>query len=102
MEEDDFPLLTRKQIVERIREKYGIPMTESRLEKASASGEGPQPAATYGRRQLLYRASEAEAWAKTLVKPVARAPQTRAQSGEAHIDRSHWNMAKERASEGQS
>ena len=64
------PLLTRDQIVEVTRQKLGIPIAKSTIDKAAMDGSGPQPAARYGKK-FLYRESVALAWARTLISPVA-------------------------------
>jgi len=70
MSEGKEPLLTRDQIVESAREKLGIPITKSTIEKAAMNGTGPQPAARYG-KAFLYEERVALAWARTLITPVA-------------------------------
>lgn len=66
------PLLTRKQSVQFIREKTGIPVTESRIEKAAMIGEGPAPAARYG-NSFLYEPQAVLAWARGLISPAEAA-----------------------------
>jgi hypothetical protein len=69
MTESNTPLITRDQIVERVREKLGIPITKSTIEKAAMHGTGPKPAEKYG-KTLLYREADALAWARTLTTSV--------------------------------
>lgn len=66
---DSESLLTRDQIVERVREKLGIPITKSTIEKAAMNGTGPVPAQRYG-KTLLYTEAAAFTWARTLTSPV--------------------------------
>lgn len=64
------PLLTRHQIVERVNAELGIPITLSTIEKAAMNGNGPKPAANYG-KAYLYEKETAFDWARKLITPVA-------------------------------
>lgn len=66
------PLLTRTQLVERVRAELGIPLTMSTIEKAAMHGKGPEPAATYG-KTYLYEKETAFAWARSLITPAMKA-----------------------------
>jgi hypothetical protein len=61
--------LTRRQLVALVRERTGIPVTESRLDKEAMLGTAPKPAALYGRRHL-YTEADGLAWARSLIRPV--------------------------------
>ena len=63
--EESFPLLTRKGAVEFCNAELGIPVTESTLDKKAMRGEGPKPAAFYGKREL-YSQKEIREWALQL------------------------------------
>ena len=69
MDDSKFPLLTRRQLVELVRQKTGIPITYSRLMKDGMEGRAPKPAAIFGRRQHLYTEADGLAYAKTLIRP---------------------------------
>lgn len=69
MADTDTPLLTRDDIVNLVRQELGIPITKSTIEKAGMNKTGPKPAERYG-KQLLYRKSDALAWARTLTRSV--------------------------------
>jgi hypothetical protein len=65
------PLLTRAQIVARVKADLGIPISVSTIEKAGMNGTGPEPAAKYG-RSFLYTWDSAAAWARGLITPVEK------------------------------
>jgi hypothetical protein len=67
--DNEFPLVTRRELVDLMRKETGIPVTYSRLMKDGASGRGPQPVATFGKRHL-YRPADGLAYAKSLIHPV--------------------------------
>ena len=50
---DAFPLLTRRDAVEFVRNELGIPLTESTLDKKRMKGEGPEPDSYWGKRELF-------------------------------------------------
>lgn len=60
--EDALPLLTRKDAIKFINDELGIPVAESTLDKKAMKGEGPTPAAYYGKREL-YSAKTIKDWA---------------------------------------
>jgi hypothetical protein len=65
---DDEPLVTRRELVEIVRSETGIPVTYSRVMKDGAAGNGPQPAAQFG-KQYLYKRIDAITYAKSLIRP---------------------------------
>ena len=72
MQDNSEPYLTRQEAVRVIREVTGIPVTDSRIDKAAMRGQGPKPIAQYGRR-FLYRKTDVIEWALSLVKPAGEA-----------------------------
>jgi hypothetical protein len=72
---DSKPLLTRRRLVELVREKTGIPLTYSRLMKDGMSGRAPKPAALFGRQQL-YTEDQGLAYARSLIQPTEPEPTT--------------------------
>lgn len=64
------PLLTCHQVVERVNAELGIPITMSTIEKAAMNGNGPKPAANYG-KAYLYEKAAAFDWARTLITPAS-------------------------------
>lgn len=66
LSDEAFPLLTRKGAVALINNELGIPATESTLDKKAMKGEGPTPAAYYGKREL-YTPKEIREWALGLI-----------------------------------
>ena len=70
MHNDSEPLLTRKQVVETVREETGIPLRPSRLDKDAMLGRAPKPAAIYGKTHLYTRAAALE-YARSLIRPLA-------------------------------
>ena len=68
--DDTPPLLTRRQLVELVRARTGIPLTYSRLMKDGAAGRAPRPVATFG-PQFLYTEADALRYARSLVRPFA-------------------------------
>ncbi len=68
MDDTPSPLLTRRQFVELVRERTGIPLTYSRLMKDGAVGHAPHPVATFG-TQFLYSEADALAYARSLLRP---------------------------------
>jgi len=67
----DKPLLTRADIVRRVREVTGAPITPSTLDKACMRGTGPKPVARFGKRSYLYTEDDALAWARSLINPIS-------------------------------
>ena len=67
MNNDDFPLITRKAGVELARAKLGIPISIWTINRAMANGTGPKPVAKYGSKQDLFRPGEFLDWARSLV-----------------------------------
>jgi hypothetical protein len=62
---DGFPLLTRKDGVQFIRDELGIPLSSSLLDKKCMSGEGPDVAGYWGKREL-YTRQQLREWALKL------------------------------------
>jgi hypothetical protein len=50
---DPEKLVTRGQLADLVRDRFGIPLTKSRIEKDAALGHGPKVAAVYGRTHLI-------------------------------------------------
>jgi hypothetical protein len=50
---DPDKLCTRSQLAALVRDRLGIPLTESRIDKDAACGCGPRVAAMYGRTHLI-------------------------------------------------
>jgi hypothetical protein len=67
MNDDEFPLITRKAGVELARAKLGIPISIWTINRAMAKGTGPKPVAKYGNKQDLFRPGEFLDWARSLV-----------------------------------
>ena len=51
-DDDDLPLLTRKDAVKFVNDELGIPLKESSFAKKAMRGETPRPASFYGRVEL--------------------------------------------------
>jgi hypothetical protein len=68
------PFLTRQQAADYIRDELGRPMSFSTLTKLCALGEGPEPAAWWGRRPL-YSRDGLRAWADARTTTVRHALQ---------------------------
>lgn len=67
------PLVTARQLVEKVNREEGIPLTLSRLHKLSSQGRGPKPFGKYGPANL-YRPTTGLDWARReLIKPVKAA-----------------------------
>ena len=62
---DGFPLLTRNDGVQFIRDELGIPLSPSLLNKKCMCGEGPDVAGYWGKRELYTRQNLRE-WALKL------------------------------------
>jgi hypothetical protein len=58
--------LTRREVVEVIRNELGVPVSESRLDKDAMLGLTPRPVAFFG-RQRLYRRRDAISYGKSLL-----------------------------------
>jgi hypothetical protein len=71
--EEKFPLLTRRQLVELVQQRTGVPLTYSRLMKDGAAGRAPKPAAIFGNR-YLYSEADALGYAKALIRPIQSPP----------------------------
>jgi hypothetical protein len=67
---DPNKLVTRGQLAALVREKTGIPMVESRIDKDSMIGRGPRVAAVYGRTHLI-RIQDGFDYALAKARPVA-------------------------------
>jgi hypothetical protein len=70
---DPEKLVTRSQLADLVRERLGIPLTKSRIEKDSALGCGPKVTAIYGRCHLI-TVRDGFAWAVAkarLIEPAA-------------------------------
>jgi hypothetical protein len=65
--DNEEPLLTARAAVELARKRTGAPVTLSRWHKDRMNGFGPEPAAIFG-KTFLYRAEDAIAWARNLLK----------------------------------
>jgi hypothetical protein len=50
---DPNKLCTRSQLADLVREKTGIPLTESRIDKDAMVGRGPKVSAIYGKTHLI-------------------------------------------------
>ena len=50
---DPNKLVTRAQLAALVRERTGIPIVESRIDKDAMIGRGPRVAAVYGRTHLI-------------------------------------------------
>ena len=61
-DDDDLPLLTRKDAVKFVNDELGIPLKEFELCQEGMRGETPRPASFYGRVELHTRKSIRE-WA---------------------------------------
>jgi len=66
------PFLTRHQAADFIRDELGRPMSFSTLTKLCALGEGPEPAAMWGRRPL-YSKDGLKMWADARTTTVRHA-----------------------------
>jgi hypothetical protein len=64
--QDGRPFLTRKEAVEFIRDRLGIPLSPSVLDKKCMRGEGPAVAGYWGKREL-YTQQNLKDWAFGLV-----------------------------------
>lgn len=62
-------LYTRRSGSELIREKRGVRIPPSRIDKDCMAGTGPLPQATYGNR-FLYTEEELLRYADRLIKPI--------------------------------
>ena len=65
LSEDAFPLLTRKDGVQFIRDELGIPLSPSLLDKKCMRGEGPDIAGYWGKREM-YTRQKLKEWALKL------------------------------------
>jgi hypothetical protein len=63
-------LVTRGQLAALVREKTGIPMVESRIDKDAMVGRGPKVTALYGRTHLI-RIRDGFDYALAKARPVA-------------------------------
>jgi hypothetical protein len=59
---DDLPLVTRREGARFIRETLGLPVTKSTIDKKAMRGQGPPVAGYWGRRELYTRKALTE-WA---------------------------------------
>jgi hypothetical protein len=66
--ETEGALVTMDGAVDLIRRETGVPIPKSRLQKDSAKGIAPRPAALYGRR-YLYHPEKILEYGRTLIKP---------------------------------
>ncbi len=62
--------VTREEGCKLVADQLGIPLKLSAVEKAAHRGDGPTPAAKYGKR-ILYKPEVFLAWAKSRVEPAA-------------------------------
>jgi hypothetical protein len=67
---DPNKLVTRAQLALLVREKTGIPIVESRIDKDAMVGRGPKVTALYGKVQLI-RSRDVFDYALAKARPVA-------------------------------
>ena len=67
---DPNKLVTRAQLAALVREKTGIPMVESRIDKDAMVGRGPKVTALYGQIHLI-RIKDGFDYALAKARPVA-------------------------------
>jgi hypothetical protein len=67
---DPNKLVTRAQLAALVREKTGIPMVESRIDKDAMVGRGPKVTALYGKVHLI-SIRDGFAYALAKARPVA-------------------------------
>ena len=65
LSQDAFPLLTRKDGVQFVRDELGFPLSPSLMDKKCMRGEGPDVAGYWGKRELYTRKKLRE-WALKL------------------------------------
>jgi hypothetical protein len=65
LSEDAFPLLTRKDSVQFVRDELGFPLSPSLLDKKCMRGEGPDIAGYWGKREM-YTRQKLKEWALKL------------------------------------
>ena len=53
--QDAFPLLTRKDGIQFVRDELGFPLSASLLDKKCMRGEGPDAAGYWGKREMYTR-----------------------------------------------
>ena len=62
LNDEDLPLVTRRDGARFIRETLGLPVTKSTIDKKAMRGQGPPVAGYWGRRELYSRKALTE-WA---------------------------------------
>jgi len=62
LDNEDLPLVTRREGARLIRETLGLPVTKSTIDKKAMRGQGPPVAGYWGRRELYSRRALTE-WA---------------------------------------
>jgi len=63
--QDAFPLLTRKDGIQFVRDELGFPLSASLLDKKCMRGEGPDAAGYWGKREM-YTRQKLKEWALKL------------------------------------